>query len=316
MPRYLFVKLSSMGDVVHNFPAVTDLARAHPGAEVHWVTESAYAGLVGLHPAVKRVWTVNLRHLKGSLSAREQWRELLSARRKLQQETFDAIIDTQGLIKSAWVAGWANGPRYGMDRASAREPLAALRYTQKLAAPKQLHAVERNRCVLNGLANITEPAQYGIKAPAARPAWLTPPRYAVLLTATSRADKQWPEADWVALGEQLRHYGLVSCLLAGSADERAVAEHIAARIVGAQVAPALSLVDAAAVLGHAALVVGVDTGLAHLANALDTPTIGIYTATDPARTGLYAGRYQANVGGKDTIPSVDMVLAAANPWIR
>jgi len=176
-----------------------------------------------------------------------------------------------------------------------------------------LHAVERNR-QLAGLALGYQPesaADYGIQPPAvARPAWLTQGAYAVLLHATSRADKLWDEANWIALGHYLHEKNIRCVLPWGSEAEQTRSLRLAAAIADAIVPPRLSLNEAAALLGGAQAVIGVDTGLAHLAAALGVPTVGIYTATDPALTGLYAGRCAVNLGNIDRAPDAAAVIAA------
>src|SRR3954471_22566515 len=140
-PRVLFVKLSSLGDVVHNFPAVTDLARALPGAHIAWAVEEAYADLVRLHPSVAEAIPVGLRRWKRQWMRPSSWLQLRAVRRVVGFEPWDYIVDTQGLVKSATVARWARGPRFGADRASARERMAARSYDVALRVPRAMHAV-------------------------------------------------------------------------------------------------------------------------------------------------------------------------------
>src|SRR5687767_13740761 len=127
-PRVLFVKLSSLGDVVHHFPAVTDLAAYRPDVEISWAVEEAYAELVRLHPAVTEVIPVGLRALKSRPWSLAAWGRMRSSRRTLARGRWDYVVDTQGLAKSAWVARRAEGVRFGLDRASAREGSAARSY--------------------------------------------------------------------------------------------------------------------------------------------------------------------------------------------
>jgi len=180
--------------------------------------------------------------------------------------------------------------------------------------------VERNRLLAaQALGYALEgPADYGIRPPTiARPVWLMEGAYAVLLHATSRADKLWDEANWIALGHSLREKNIRCVLPWGSEAEQARSLRLAAAIADAVVPPRLSLNEAAALLGGAQAVIGVDTGLAHLAAALGVPTVGIYTATDPALTGLHAGRRAVNLGGKGKSPSVEAVIAKlAEPGIH
>ena len=310
--RVLFVKLSSLGDVIHHLPAVTDLARARPDARIAWAVEEAYAGLVKLHPSVAKAIPVGLRALRRAPLSPAAWGRFRAARRALREGSWDYVVDTQGLLKSALVARMARGPSFGQDRASAREPMAARFYDIRLRIERGVHAVERNRRLVAAVFGypLESAADYGLAAPATPPAWAPPGRYAVLLHAASHVAKRWPEDRWISLGQALAQDGLAAVLPGGTEAERAAAARIAAAIPGASAAPAMDLVEAAALLGHAAGVVGVDTGLTHLAVALGVPTVGIYCATNPALTGLHGGPDAVNVGGVNAPPPVDAVLQA------
>jgi len=145
MPRILFVKTSSLGDVVHNCPAVSDAARAVPGVEIDWVVEEPFAPVAKMHASVRRVITVAVRRWRSALWNPAVWREMREVRRAIAEARYDSVIDTQSLLKSALIASWAHGPKHGLDGASAREPLAARFYDVRHAVPRALHAVERNR---------------------------------------------------------------------------------------------------------------------------------------------------------------------------
>lgn len=312
MPEVLLVKTSSMGDVLHNLPVVTDILQHYPNAKLDWVVEEAFAALPALHPGVREVIPVAIRRWRKSFASARP--EMKAFRAHLAARHYDLVLDTQGLFKSAVIARFARAPHYGYDWGSAREPLASLFYERKFAVAKQLHAVERNRR-LAGLALGYSPQglpDYGIQAPLLTLPWLPHPPYAALLHATSRDDKLWNEANWVGLGHRLHAAGLHSVLPWGNDTERQRAERLAQSIPGALCAPRLNLHEAAALLGGARAAVGVDTGLAHLAAALNVPTIGIYTATDPGLTGLHAGVNAYNLGGAGKPPSVDEVIAALN----
>jgi heptosyltransferase-1 len=227
------------------------------------------------------------------------------------------VIDTQGLLKSAVVARAARGPRYGLDFRSAREPLS-LFYTRTFAVPWTMHAVERNRLLAARALGYAVPANidYGTSAPAANFVWLPDGPYAVMVHATSASAKLWPGERWAELGMRLEARGLRSVLPWGSMAERLRAEEVARTVPGAVVAPGLALADAAAVLARARAVVGVDTGLTHLAAALQAPTAGIYCATDPAATGLYGCARAVNLGGIGQPPAVNEVVAALDSLLR
>ena len=311
MTRILLVKTSSLGDVVHNLPVVSDLLSAAPGSEIDWVVEESFAAIPRLHAGVTRVLPVAVRRWRSSLLSAAARAEIGAFTRELKLRPYDAVIDTQGLLKSAWIAWLARGTRHGLDFASAREPLASF-YDRTYSVPWTMHAVERNRALAAQALGYAVPAQldYGIAASAAVFAWLPRGRYAVLLHATSARSKLWAVKRWVELGTRLSRCGLASVLTWGNAAERLRAEEIAGSVPGAAVAPGLPLADAARLLAGAQAVVGVDTGLTHLAAALGLATVGIYCATDPAATGLYGGARAVNLGGIGKPPSVLDVLAA------
>ena len=145
MKTILIVKTSSLGDVVHNFPALTDIRRAFPDAQVDWVVEEAYAPLVRLHPAVRHAIPVAIRRWRRRLLHAATWVQVRECRRALRRDVYDVVIDTQGLLKSALLASAARGRRHGFDRSSAREPAAARFYDCTHAVDRTLHAVVRNR---------------------------------------------------------------------------------------------------------------------------------------------------------------------------
>jgi heptosyltransferase-1 len=311
-PRVLFVKLSSLGDVIHHLPAVTDLAERRPDARIAWAVEEAYADLVTLHPALAEAIPVGLRGLRRNPLQAAAWRRLARARRSIRSRHWDFVVDTQGLLKSALVAGFARASAFGFDAKSARERMASRFYDVKLRVPRDLHAVERNRRLVGEVFGYRPEgvARYGLLRPEAPPPWAPEGRYVVLLHAASRAAKRWPDAHWVELGKILASQGFATVLPGGNDAERARARLLAAAIPMALAAPAMSLVEAAALLGNASGVVGVDTGLTHLAVALDVPTVGIYCATDPALTGLHGGPHAVNVGARRAAPTVETVAAA------
>jgi heptosyltransferase-1 len=312
-PRILLVKTSSLGDVLHNLPVVSDIVRHYSDAQIDWVVEENFAALPKLHPAVRNVIPVSIRRWRGKLMSAATWREIAAFRNALAARRYDIAIDTQGLFKSALLMYGAQGLRCGFDRHSAREPLAARLYQQTFFVETGQHAVERNRQLAAqtlGYA-LESRADYGIKPPAIlTPAWLPEGPYMVLLHATSRTDKLWDEANWIKLGQFLHEKNIRCTLPWGNAAEQARSLRLAVAIPDAIVPPRLNLDEAAALLGGARAVIGVDTGLAHLAVALNMPTVGIYTATDPALTGLYAGTNIANLGGIGHAPDVATVIEA------
>lgn len=319
--RVLLVKLSSLGDVVHNLPVASDLMRARPDTTIEWAIESPYAEIAALHPGVRKVWPIPLRRLKKNWRSSAAWSDFLASRSRLAEQQYDHILDTQGLLKSAWVARWPEGIRNGYDRMSAREPLAARLYDRTFPVARDQHAVTRNRRLAAAAFGyeMDRAADYGLAAPADTPSWLPASPYVVFLHATSRANKMWPDVAWIALGACLHAKGVRVLLPWGSPAEQATSERLAAAIPEAQIAPAMSLTEAAAMLARAAAVVGVDTGLAHLAVALRCPTVGIYITTQPGLTGLHGNELAVNLGGGTVeaphIPDVDLVWQTLQPWL-
>ena len=300
-----------MGDVIHNLPVASDLCAVHPGSEIDWIVEESFSALPRLHPGVRRVLPVAIRRWRRSWWEGRTRNEVRAFLDELKSTAYDAVIDTQGLLKSAVIARCARGPRFGLDWASSREPLGVF-YSRTFSVPWTRHAVERNRSLAAqalGYA-LPQPVEYGITVARENLAWLPSGPYAVLIHGTSARKKLWPEERWVELSRQLQKQEMLSVLPWGTAEERERAERIARAVTGSIVTPALELRQAAALLARARACIGVDTGLTHLAGALAVPTIGIYCATDPAATGLFGCARAQNLGGIDKPPSLEQVSDA------
>ena len=316
--RILLVKTSSLGDVIHNLPVASDLIRSCPEAQIDWCVEEAFADIPRLHPAIGEIIPVAIRRWRKTLWQPATWREIGQFRRRLARTHYDAVLDTQGLLKSALISRQAKGRRLGYAAEVAREPLAARFYDETFVIPPNAHAVERNRWLAAAAFEtpLDLPLDYGIKTPAVDLPWLTARRYAVLLTATSRDDKLWGEANWIALAQALAERGLTPVFPSGSARERERAQRIATTVAGAVIAPPLTLRELAGLLGGAALAIGVDTGLAHLATALSVPTIALFMASDPTLTGVHGSGFCRNLGTRGRAPTVTEVLTAAQAELR
>jgi heptosyltransferase-1 len=300
MRRLLFVKTSSLGDVVHNCPAVSDAARAAPGAAIDWVVEEAFADVAAMHAGIRRVIPVAVRRWRAAPWSRRVWAEIGTFWRALRAERYDLVVDTQGLLKSALLARAARGERHGMDAASAREPLAARFYDVRHAVAQGQHAVERNRQLTAAALGGIPPAgcDYGLRAEGPSPLELRSP-YVVLLTMTSRADKLWPEGNWIALGRLLAARGTRAVLPWGSEEERSRVARVAEGIGDALVPQRMSVIEVARLLRGALGVAGVDTGLTHLAAALGVPAVGIYLGSSARLTGLHGGARVRNLDAPD-----------------
>lgn len=307
--RILIVKTSSMGDVVHALPVVSDLLRAHPGAQVDWLVEASYAAIPRLHAGVRRVLPMAWRRWRKQLSTIASWRAMRSLRDELRAEPYDCVLDLQGLLKSALWGRQARGPLMGYDRASARESAATWLYARSAAVPRELHAVQRCRMLAAAHLGYPMPAgapDFGIRAPTG--SWKLRNVSAALIPCASRPEKIWPEARWITVGRRLKALGLSPVVIWGTEEEQVRAERIAAGCEG-EVPPFLSVHDMAGLLAATRRVVGLDTGFSHLAAALGRPTIGIYCDHDPGRAGIVGPGGVASVGGMGQVPSLAEVMA-------
>ncbi|RWC26117.1 lipopolysaccharide heptosyltransferase I [Mesorhizobium sp.] len=301
--KVLIVKTSSMGDVIHTFPAVEDARLNRPDVTFDWCVEEAFAGIVALHPAIDRIHTVAIRRWRKALFGGATWREVAALRRTLRDCRYDLVIDAQGLLKSALVARQAGAPIAGFDRASAREPSATLFYDVTYAVPRGLHAIERTRRLF-GLALGYQPdlsiLDSGVVPPAGTLADITG-KTAFLLHGTSREDKKWPIDDWIETARLLIERGMTPVTTWSNEREKAVAEAIAKAVPSTIMVPKSPLADIAAFIGRSELVIGADTGLTHLASAFGLPTVAVFLATEPGLTGprgSYASTLLAAPGGR------------------
>ncbi|MDQ3188250.1 MAG: lipopolysaccharide heptosyltransferase I [Pseudomonadota bacterium] len=313
--RILIVKTSSMGDVVHALPLAADIVRARPDATVDWLVEESFASIPPMSRYVQNVHQVALRRWRRRPFDSAVWREVRMAKNKLRAARYDLALDVQGLAKSAWLARWTGAPVAGFNSATARESLAAHFYQRSFDVPRHLHAVERCRR-LGALAlayPLAGPPRFGLENKVGQRA-VGSERGAVLLVNASRATKLWDEDCWLAVEGWLSQRGIASVLFWGSAAEQRRTESLAAQMQNASVRPPSSIDAIASTLSAAAIVIGLDTGLTHLAAALGRPTVGIYCDYDPALAGLLgdgtAENAVASVGSAIAPPLADDVIAA------
>jgi heptosyltransferase-1 len=345
-PKILLVKLSSLGDVLHNLPIVWDLRKRLPDAQIDWIVEEAYVHL--LEPlkstetfrGIDRIVPVAFRRWRKNFFSIQTWREFFAMRRLLQATAYDVVLETQGLLKSALVCALAkksnNAVVAGLGNAtehSGYEPMARMFYTQSVHVPLKCHAIDRSRWVMCSafdwpLLNRNEepPCFYPKEFVEQLPPLLfeglkkteegTPLPYVVCFHSTARAAKRWPNESWVELGRVLANQGYQVILPWGGVAEMKISALIASQIPGAIVPRAFSIKEAYSLVAHAALTIGVDTGLTHLSAVLGKPTVEIYCDSPRWKTEGYWSKNIANLGDWRGSPAVDELVEAAQAILR
>lgn len=308
--KILLVKMSSIGDLVHNLPMISDVRAMFPAAQIDWIAEEACVEIPAMHGGVSNTIPFALRRWKRERSS-SSWREFKAFRQRLRAERYDFVLDNMASLKSAAVCALARGPSYGPDWRTAREAPAGLFYDFPIRISRRLHAVERYRFLAAAALGyrLDLPLDYGLTGKFARLAAMPANDYAVFLHSTSRAAKLWPEADWISLGKFLAAHGMQCVLPWGNTDERARSERLAAAIGAAFVPQRMTLNEAMSMLAHARIAVGVDTGLAHMAAALHRPVVGIFCDSDPLTAGVYTPAPSGNLGAKGTPPTANEVIS-------
>lgn len=299
MKRVLVVKTSSMGDVIHTLPAITDAMRAIPGIRFDWVVEEGFAEIPAWHPAVDRVIPVAIRRWRKHPVKMVQSGEWQRFYTQISAHAYGSVIDAQGLLKSAILTRLACGDICGYDRHSAREPLASLAYQHRFAVAKDQHAVERIRELFAHALGYKQPStvpDYGLDR--AQFALRVEQPYVLFLHGTTRADKHWPDDYWHTLCKLLCDSGVVVKLPWWSDIEHRRAKTIAEGNYRAEILTRTNLAGMAAVIAGARAIVAVDTGLGHLAAALAVPTLSLYGPTSPALIGAY-GSNQIHLNARD-----------------
>jgi heptosyltransferase-1 len=332
-PKILLVKLSSLGDVLHNLPIVWDLRARLPDAQIDWVVEEGYVHL--LEPLLSRddfkgidcIIPFGLRRWKKNLFKLATWKEFFAFRKALQSTTYDVLIETQGLLKSAIVcslakkdsgsviAGLANATEF-----SGYEPLARSFYNQSVQVPSQCHAVDRSRWVMSSAFDWSlidrsdapqfYPSKFISSIPQTSVGGLNTP-YVLCFHSTAREAKRWSNEYWIELGKELSSRGYQLIFPWGNSAEKSVSQLLSSQIPNSFVPPAFSIKEAFSVISGTALTVGVDTGLTHLAAVLDRPTVEIYCDSPRWKTEGYWSQRIANIGDIHNPPSVQEVLDAS-----
>lgn len=285
--RVLLVKTSSMGDVIHTLPALTDAHLAIPGIQFDWAVEKAFAVIPSWHPAVANTIPVAVRHWRKDIFSRATRENLQALRKQFHAQKYDLILDAQGLVKSAFLTLLTKGVRAGLDFRSARESLAALAYQRRYKVNFYQHAVVRMRSLFSqalGYALPNTSPDFGLN----RQAFMqneSAEKYLVFLHGTTWTSKQWPEQYWIQLAQIAATAGYRIKISGGSPEEMQRAERIAKHCSNVDAIPFLNIASMATILAQAKGAVTVDTGFGHLAAALNVPTVSIYGSTNPEYTG-------------------------------
>lgn len=276
-------------------PAVTDIKRVHPEIQIDWVVEEGFAHIPAWHPSVNKVIPVAVRRWRKRLLCPSTWKQIRAFKKQLSQGQYDLVIDSQGLFKSAVISSWAQKPVAGMDKHSARESIASRFYQNSFSVARGQHAVPRNRQLVAQVLDYdlqTLPLDYGLADKTLIDGdsldITLPERFAIFLHAASTPEKEWSVTQWASLGKKLNKHGLSVLLPWGDTREHNNANSIANELEQAVVLPRLGLSDLAKLFLRAELLVGEDSGLSHMAAALDRPIVALYLVTDPALTGMMA----------------------------
>lgn len=287
--RILFVKLTSMGDLIHALPALTDASRAFPGIDIDWVIDKHFSEIALWHPAVKKVIPTQHRYWRKHFRESLKNGEISQFLKSLREQKYDLVIDGQASMKSAIVTLLSRGPRHGLDKASASERMASLVYQKRYSISKELHAVQRLRLLFSQVLHYPCPQgapDFNIKSypfPALK--FVLPKPYLVFVHNASWPSKLWPEKYWRRLIELAQSMDFHVLLPWGNQAEKTRAERICAGYTNALVLPFCSLSEHARILQGAAGAICGDTGLCHLAAALDVPSVTLYGSTDPDQIG-------------------------------
>ena len=294
--RVLLIKTSSLGDIIHTLPSLTDAAQQFSNIQFDWVVEGSFQTVPKWHSAIGEVIPVALRCWRKQWCNPQTIGEIFASIKKIRTLRYDAILDAQGLLKSAALSLAARGPCSGFSWHSAREKTASLFYQHRISVPWSIHAVNRTRMLFAKALHYPVPQttpNYGID-PARLPAFSYDKPYYVFFHGTTWETKLWPNEYWAALAKRFEQIGEHIIFLPGNAREEADAQLIAKQVSNIQIIPKLNIAEVAGVLSRARGAVAVDTGFGHLAAALAIPTVSLYGPTDPNRTGT-VGQHQIHL---------------------
>jgi len=310
--KILIVRTSSLGDLIHMLPAISDIKQHYPDATIDWVVEEAFTEIPLWHAAINRVIVVAHRRWRRSWWSEQSKAEREHALEQLRSVSYDLVLDMQGLMKSVWLVKAAHGVKHGVSWSSTREPLCAFFYDHRHRVKIWQPAVDRQRQLAALALGYTPegPPDFGLDHLISHEHKTDRVDYIVIMPSASRDNKLWPSEDWQAVFDRLQEAGLALRLLAGNDAERQRAQQLIGSRPNTTLQPKSTLTELATLLSGARLMVGLDSGLTHLAAAVGTDTIGIYKASTPARTPLVGRGFVASLGDKGRSPTRAQVLAA------
>jgi len=301
--RVLIIKLTSMGDLMHALPALTDAAKHLPNIEFDWVVDENFSEVPLWHPKVKSVITTNHRSWKKNIFSSSLINELRNIKSRLNNTKYEAVIDMQNNLKSAAVSFLVKDSVHGLDKASAREYPSHLAYKFKHQVSKEIHAISRQRQLLALSLNYefdVKDIDYGIQNDNfERPNFELPNKYLFLVHNASWPTKMWSISRWQDLIKLINNEGYVAILPSGSIEEFERAQEIASISTEALAIPVQSLNSTAYIIENAEGCVCSDTGLAHLSALLGKPSVTLYSVTDEKLIGT-RGTNQTHIISSDS----------------
>lgn len=317
--RVLIVKVSSLGDIIHTLPAVTDAYHAHRDLVFDWVVEENFAEVPSWHPAVNQVIPVAIRRWRRNLVKTYLNHEFRAFRHALQGVHYDLVIDAQGLIKSGIISRLSRGLTVGLSNRTIREPMATLFYNKVYSVPWTEHAVDRVRQLFSRALQYSydkDLIDYGLDVSRIDPDHGSgPSKQVVFLHGTTWATKHWPEHYWRHLAHIATEAGYEVLIPWGNQEEKHRAEFIARNNDQVTVLERQTLTGIAQKINRAAGVIAVDTGLGHLSVALAKPTLSLYGPTDPGLSGTFGQQQTHLVSNLNCAPCVKKVCGYTGPGI-
>ena len=327
MSKILIVKTSSLGDVVHMLPAIYDAAQAISKLQIDWIVEENFQEVPRWSPYVNKVIPIALRRWRKSLFSLKTWQEIRQFKQTLQLEKYDVVVDSQGLLKSALVTTWVNkepNAVWGYDRYSIREPIAHYFYQNTVSVSRNLHAIERNRLILSKVLKYSldkKLLNYGI----AEQQWSLPNNlstllekpYIIALHGTSKVDKEWPIEAWLSLLQSMNKEGVNIVFPWGNSSEKQRVEWLCKQANNAVMLPRCDLSALASIILSAQAVIGMDTGLMHIAAALNKQGLALYPVTQINLTGVLSGETQnhiENIAGK-ACQNIDAIVEKIRKFV-